>query len=160
LACRNLLVDSGYVVKVSDLGLSRAVGGSSYYSGKGGKVAFKWTAPEAIQYQKFNTRTDVWSFGICLWEIVETGKQPYIGMSNREAANAVAEGLRLPKGVLCPNELYAIMQNCWNADPSLRPSFQQIHELLKNLSKAIEKPSFNVRNAEGEYYDDDDADRF
>jgi len=136
LSARNLLVkmeDGRFVVKVGDFGLSRLVA-SSYYTSSGGTFPVKWSAPEVLQYERYSTKSDVWSFGVVLWELTERGKVPYYGKSNEEAMKLVLKGYRLEQPEECPAELYTLVTECWHEDESKRPSFQQLFERLRVMS--------------------------
>jgi serine/threonine protein kinase/ankyrin repeat protein len=151
LAARNLLVkgeDKRFVVKVADFGLSRVTDGT-YYS-RSRKFPIKWTAPEALQFARFSTKSDVWSFGVVLWEMFEFGKVPYQGMSNRDAMQYVLTGSRLPKPDACPPELYRLMLDCWRADAQQRPTFQQIYDALVQALLRDTRPTvFALNVADG-----------
>jgi len=142
LAARNLLVTRGedniLTAKVTDFGLSRSVSEGEYES-TSKLCPIKWTAPEAIMYQKFTTRSDVWSFGIVLWEIFESGKTPYPGMSNKEALDFVKSGGRLEKPSSLngenPSLVYSLMLKCWDDDPEKRPLFDDIYIQLSDIRK-------------------------
>ena len=121
------------------------------------QIPIKWSAPETVQYGKSSVKSDVWSFGICLWELFSRGMIPYAAMSNSEAVDKVIEGslvlppylknvgYRLPKPKDCPDEVYSIMMSCWDVDPAKRPSFEEILNKLSklcavfNLTKAPKK---------------------
>lgn len=95
-----------------------------YYRAEEGVMPVKWTAPEAIQFSQFTTKSDVWSFGVLLWELFSRGMTPYYQFSNVETAERVVGGYRLgiPQG--CTVEMGNLMQDCWLQDPSARPSFK------------------------------------
>jgi serine/threonine protein kinase len=112
LALRNLLVTSKegkYVVKVADLGLSRSTSEKGFYQSQDAVFPVKWTAPESIQYRKFTSKSDVWSFGIVLWEIYSFGATPYPGMNNEQTADQVQRGYRLSSPEGTPESIYNIM---------------------------------------------------
>jgi serine/threonine protein kinase len=134
LALRNLLVTSGgddlkYLVKVADFGLSRVLQ-SEYYSMTSTKFPVKWGAPEVLEYGKFTLKSDVWSFGVLLWELWSFGRIPYTQYSNSETVEKVLAGYRLPSPVGCPVEIYRLMMACWSKNQAERPSFKQICEAL------------------------------
>lgn len=153
LAARNLLVkaeDKRFVVKVADFGLSRVTDGTTYYS-RSRKFPVKWTAPEALQFAKFTSKSDVWSFGVVLWEMYEFGKVPYHGMSNRDAMQFVLSGNRLPRPDACPADLYRLMLDCWRADAQQRPSFQQIYDaVVEQLMRDTHPTVFSLNAADGQ----------
>ncbi|XP_073950980.1 uncharacterized protein [Choristoneura fumiferana] len=133
LAARNVLVDHNKLCKIADFGMSRAAGGASRNRGA---LPVRWMAPEALLYNVYSHQTDVWAFGITLWEIVTLGSTPYAAMSGREVLAAVTEGYRLERPPHCKPQLYRAMHSCWHADPSQRPTFaalkSQLAELLDN----------------------------
>ncbi|XP_016393821.1 ephrin type-A receptor 3-like [Sinocyclocheilus rhinocerous] len=104
----------------------------------GGKIPIRWTAPEAIAYRKFTSASDVWSYGIVLWEVMSYGERPYWEMSNQDVIKAVDEGYRLPPPMECPATLYQLMLDCWQKDRNNRPKFEQIVSILDKL---IRNPS-------------------
>ncbi|XP_063772723.1 ephrin type-B receptor 3 isoform X2 [Pseudophryne corroboree] len=137
LAARNILVNSNLVCKVSDFGLSRFLENSrsdpTYTSSLGGKIPIRWTAPEAISYRKFTSASDVWSYGIVMWEVMSYGERPYWDMSNQDVINAVEQDYRLPPPMDCPSALHQLMLDCWLRDRNLRPKFSQIVSSLDKL---------------------------
>ncbi|KAK7079270.1 Tyrosine-protein kinase Src42A [Halocaridina rubra] len=126
LAARNVLVGENYTVKVADFGLSRLVLEDSYQAHEGAKFPIKWTAPEALNFNKFTTKSDVWSFGILLMEIITYGKIPYPGMTNVEVVDRIENGYRMPQPSNCPLRLYNIMLETWAKDPNKRPTFNTL----------------------------------
>ncbi|MGH0144545.1 UNVERIFIED_CONTAM: hypothetical protein FKN15_040567 [Acipenser sinensis] len=137
LAARNILVNSNLVCKVSDFGLSRFLEDDptdpTYTSSLGGKIPIRWTAPEAIAYRKFTSASDVWSYGIVMWEVMSYGERPYWDMSNQDVINAVEQDYRLPPPMDCPTALHQLMLDCWVKDRNLRPKFAQIVNTLDKL---------------------------
>ncbi|VDK33421.1 unnamed protein product [Taenia asiatica] len=131
LAARNCLVGEGNVVKIGDFGLARMIHNQEYVAHAGARFPIKWTAPEAANYSRFTTASDVWSFGILLTEIVTYGRVPYPGMHNAEVLRQVEAGYRMPAPPGCPAELYDLMLECWAADEAARPSFASIHGRLQ-----------------------------
>jgi serine/threonine protein kinase len=128
LAARNLLVAHGdarhrSIVKIADFGLSRVTEGGFYQSDKN-TIPFKWTAPEVIKHGTFSSGSDVWSFGVTMWEIFSYGDLPYQSMSNKEATDAVAQGYRLPSPSGCLQDVYQVMLSCWKEGVDDRPSFE------------------------------------
>uniref|UniRef100_A0A2K6GA11 receptor protein-tyrosine kinase n=1 Tax=Propithecus coquereli TaxID=379532 RepID=A0A2K6GA11_PROCO len=101
--------------------------------GAGGKIPIRWTSPEAIAYRKFTSASDVWSYGIVLWEVMSYGERPYWEMSNQDVIKAVDEGYRLPPPMDCPAALYQLMLDCWQKDRNNRPKFEQIVSILDKL---------------------------
>ncbi|XP_068136484.1 ephrin type-A receptor 3-like isoform X2 [Hyperolius riggenbachi] len=140
LAARNILVNSNLVCKVSDFGLSRVLEDDpeAAYTTRGGKIPIRWTAPEAIAYRKFTSASDVWSYGIVMWEVISYGERPYWEMSNQDVIKAIDEGYRLPPPMDCPVVLHQLMLDCWQKCRSDRPKFGQIVNIL---DKFIRNPS-------------------
>uniref|UniRef100_A0A3Q3RY29 receptor protein-tyrosine kinase n=1 Tax=Mastacembelus armatus TaxID=205130 RepID=A0A3Q3RY29_9TELE len=136
LAARNILVNSNLVCKVSDFGLSRVLEDDpeAAYTAR---IPIRWTAPEAIAYRKFTTASDVWSYGIVMWEVVSYGERPYWDMNNQDVIKAIEEGYRLPAPMDCPVVLHQLMLDCWERERAERPSFSQI---LNMLDKLIRNP--------------------
>ncbi|XP_067873110.1 ephrin type-B receptor 2 [Heterodontus francisci] len=142
LAARNILVNSNLVCKVSDFGLSRFLeddtSDPTYTSALGGKIPIRWTAPEAIQYRKFTSASDVWSYGIVMWEVMSYGERPYWDMTNQDVINAIEQDYRLPPPMDCPTALHQLMLDCWQKDRNNRPKFGQI---VNTLDKMIRNPN-------------------
>uniref|UniRef100_A0A8C4RUU2 receptor protein-tyrosine kinase n=1 Tax=Erpetoichthys calabaricus TaxID=27687 RepID=A0A8C4RUU2_ERPCA len=135
LAARNILVNSNLVCKVSDFGLSRVIEDDpeAVYTTSGGKIPVRWTAPEAIQYRKFTSASDVWSYGIVMWEVMSYGERPYWDMSNQDVIKAIEEGYRLPSPMDCPSGLHQLMLDCWQKERGERPKFDQIVGILDKM---------------------------
>ncbi|TWW63214.1 Ephrin type-B receptor 4 [Takifugu flavidus] len=151
LAARNILVNSNLVCKVSDFGLSRFLTESSsdptYTSSLGGKIPIRWTAPEAIAYRKFTSASDVWSYGIVMWEVMSYGERPYWDMSNQDVINAIEQDYRLPPPPDCPTSLHALMLDCWQKERANRPRFSDV---VASLDRLIRNPaSLKVTHPEG-----------
>ncbi|XP_074751411.1 ephrin type-B receptor 5 isoform X4 [Athene noctua] len=142
LAARNILVNSNLVCKVSDFGLSRFLeddaSNPTYTGAPGCKIPIRWTAPEAVQYRKFTSSSDVWSYGIVMWEVMSYGERPYWDMSNQDVINAIDQDYRLPPPPDCPTVLHLLMLDCWQKERVQRPKFEQI---VSALDKMIRKPS-------------------
>ncbi|XP_053542182.1 ephrin type-B receptor 4b [Ictalurus punctatus] len=142
LAARNILVNSNLVCKVSDFGLSRFLTESSsdptYTSSLGGKIPIRWTAPEAIAFRKFTSASDVWSYGIVMWEVMSFGERPYWDMSNQDVINAIEQDYRLPRPPDCPAPLHQLMLDCWQRERASRPRFC---DLVNSLDKLIRNPT-------------------
>jgi len=140
LAARNVLVDEHYSCKVCDFGLARCVEqDDTYTASKGSKFPIKWTAPEAIAYGHFSIKSDVWSFGIVIYEIVTKGRAPYTGMSNREVMEKVEQGYRMPCPEGCPDHLYKIMRSCWHSEPLRRPNFEYLFRVMSEYTAVAER---------------------
>ncbi|XP_036300219.1 ephrin type-A receptor 2 isoform X2 [Pipistrellus kuhlii] len=138
LAARNILVNSNLVCKVSDFGLSRVLEDDpeATYTTSGGKIPIRWTAPEAISYRKFTSASDVWSYGIVMWEVMTYGERPYWELSNHEVMKAINEGFRLPTPMECPSAIYQLMMQCWLQERARRPKFADIVSILDKLIRA------------------------
>ncbi|KAL7866795.1 hypothetical protein AOLI_G00146090 [Acnodon oligacanthus] len=136
LAARNCLVGEESVVKISDFGMSRQEQ-DGVYSATGGmrQIPVKWTAPEALNYGRYTSESDVWSFGVLLWETFSRGITPYTSMNNQQTRDEVERGYRMPAPTGCPDEIFALMCRCWQYDPRHRPSFQKIRAELQSLGQ-------------------------
>ncbi|XP_048187503.1 tyrosine-protein kinase Fer isoform X2 [Perognathus longimembris pacificus] len=135
LAARNCLVGENNVLKISDFGMSRQEDGGVYSSSGLKQIPIKWTAPEALNYGRYSFESDVWSFGILLWETFSLGVCPYPGMTNQQAREQVERGYRMSAPQHCPEDISKIMMRCWDYKPENRPQFS---DLLKELT-AIKK---------------------
>ena len=118
--------------KIANFHLAQHLNGKKYwYTQKGTHCAPKWTAPEGYNFSQFSIKSDVWSFGILLWELVTKGREPYPGMTNEQVLEAVPQGYRMPIPKGCPEPLYQIMLKCWKLNDDERPTFRNIyHNLL------------------------------
>ncbi|KAH8417070.1 hypothetical protein KR222_002570 [Zaprionus bogoriensis] len=132
LAARNCLVDFENSVKISDFGMSREE--EEYIVSDGMKqIPVKWTAPEALNFGKYTSLCDVWSYGILMWEIFSKGDTPYSGMSNSRARERIDTGYRMPTPENTPPEMYRLMLKCWAADVESRPHFDEIYNVVDAL---------------------------
>ncbi|XP_061552112.1 protein-tyrosine kinase 6b isoform X3 [Phycodurus eques] len=129
LAARNVLVGEDYICKVADFGLTQVIKEPVYFAYQKA-IPHKWSAPEALTHRKFSVKSDVWSFGVLLYEMVTYGGVPYPGLNGQEADDLVSGGYRMPAPPACPPFLYEIMCKCWLADPALRPDFWQLKEQM------------------------------
>ncbi|EEC03538.1 nerve growth factor receptor TRKA, putative [Ixodes scapularis] len=138
LATRNCLVGHNLCVKISDFGMSRDIYTCDYYKIRGSRMLpVRWMAPESIMYGKFTLESDVWSYGVVLWEIFTYGKQPYYGHSNEEVVKLILQGILLSPPEECPPYVYNIMAGCWKTEPRDRLSFDEIYKrLLENFPTA------------------------
>nr|XP_030734433.1 tyrosine-protein kinase Fes/Fps isoform X2 [Globicephala melas] len=136
LAARNCLVTEKNVLKISDFGMSREEA-DGIYAASGGlrQVPVKWTAPEALNYGRYSSESDVWSFGILLWETFSLGASPYPNLSNQQTREFVEKGGRLPCPELCPDAVFRLMEQCWASEPGQRPSFSTIYQELQSIRK-------------------------
>ncbi|KAG7241792.1 hypothetical protein INR49_024762, partial [Caranx melampygus] len=140
LAARNCLVARNHEVKVSDFGMTRFVLDDQYTSSQCSKFPVKWSAPEVIKFCKFSSKSDVWSFGVLMWEVYNEGRLPYENRSNSEVVESLNTGLRLLKPRLAPNAIYLLMEWCWKevgtgGKPDDRPSFALLLHELASLSE-------------------------
>ncbi|XP_044773057.1 macrophage-stimulating protein receptor isoform X5 [Neomonachus schauinslandi] len=131
LAARNCMLDESFTVKVADFGLARDILDKEYYSVRQcrhARLPVKWMALESLQTYRFTTKSDVWSFGVLLWELLTRGAPPYPHIDPFDLTQFLAQGRRLPQPEYCPSSLYAVMQRCWASDPAVRPTFAVLVE--------------------------------
>ncbi|KAM6129977.1 fibroblast growth factor receptor 2 isoform 5-T5 [Phoenicopterus ruber ruber] len=134
LAARNVLVTENKVMKIADFGLARDINNIDYYKKTtNGRLPVKWMAPEALFDRVYTHQSDVWSFGVLMWEIFTLGGSPYPGIPVEELFKLLKEGHRMDKPANCTNELYMMMRDCWHAVPSQRPTFKQLVEDLDRI---------------------------
>ncbi|XP_071403666.1 tyrosine-protein kinase Mer isoform X2 [Pithys albifrons albifrons] len=141
LAARNCMLRDDMTVCVADFGLSKKIYSGDYYrQGRIAKMPVKWIAIESLADRVYTTKSDVWAFGVTMWEIATRGMTPYPGVQNHEIYEFLFHGQRLKKPEDCSDELYDIMSACWRADPAARPTFSQLkghlEKLLENLPRA------------------------
>ncbi|KAM8890940.1 insulin-like growth factor 1a receptor [Spinachia spinachia] len=144
LAARNCMVAEDFTVKIGDFGMTRDIYETDYYR-KGGKglLPVRWMSPESLKDGVFTTMSDVWSFGVVLWEIATLSEQPYQGMSNEQVLRFVMEGGLLDKPEHCPDMLFELMRMCWQYNPKMRPSFLEIISSIKeDLDPPFREMSF------------------
>ncbi|XP_072393549.1 tyrosine-protein kinase Fer isoform X2 [Diabrotica undecimpunctata] len=135
LAARNCLVGYNNVVKISDFGMSREE--EEYIVSDGMKqIPIKWTAPEALNFGKYTSLCDIWSYGVLCWEIFSKGGTPYSGMSNSKAREKIDSGYRMPAPDNTPDEMYRLMLRCWEYKPENRPNFEQVYSVVETLCAA------------------------
>ncbi|XP_058402711.1 fibroblast growth factor receptor 4 isoform X1 [Diceros bicornis minor] len=152
LAARNVLVTEDNVMKIADFGLARGVHHIDYYKKtSNGRLPVKWMAPEALFDRVYTHQSDVWSFGILLWEIFTFGGSPYPGIPVEELFSLLREGHRMDRPPNCPPELYVLMRECWHAAPSQRPTFKQLVEALDKVLLAISEEYLDLRLTFGPY---------
>ncbi|XP_064339038.1 tyrosine-protein kinase Fer isoform X3 [Camelus dromedarius] len=137
LAARNCLVGENNVLKISDFGMSRQEDGGVYSSSGLKQIPIKWTAPEALNYGRYSSESDVWSFGILLWETFSLGVCPYPGMTNQQAREQVERGYRMSAPQHCPEDIFKIMMKCWDYKPENRPKFTELQKELTVIKKKI-----------------------
>ncbi|XP_066112638.1 muscle, skeletal receptor tyrosine-protein kinase isoform X7 [Saccopteryx bilineata] len=134
LATRNCLVGENMVVKIADFGLSRNIYSADYYkANENDAIPIRWMPPESIFFNRYTTESDVWAYGVVLWEIFSYGLQPYYGMAHEEVIYYVRDGNILSCPENCPLELYNLMRLCWSKLPADRPSFTSIHRILERM---------------------------
>lgn len=139
LAARNVLVKTPNHVKITDFGLARLLGADEKeYHSDGGKVPIKWMALESIRHWTYTHQSDVWSYGVTVWELMTFGSKPYDGIPAREIADILEKGERLPQPSICTIDVYMIMVKCWMIDADSRPHFR---ELVAEFSKMARDPS-------------------
>uniref|UniRef100_A0A8C4E8Z8 Tyrosine-protein kinase n=1 Tax=Dicentrarchus labrax TaxID=13489 RepID=A0A8C4E8Z8_DICLA len=137
LAARNCLVNEHNVVKVCDFGMTRYVLDNQYTSSNGTKFPVKWSPPEVLHYSKYSSKSDIWSFGVLMWEIYSEGRTPFENRTNLDVVNDITRGVRLYRPHRASQPLYAIMYRCWHERAQGRPSFS---ELLEEIRKLAEHP--------------------
>uniref|UniRef100_A0A1B6GJN3 Tyrosine-protein kinase n=1 Tax=Cuerna arida TaxID=1464854 RepID=A0A1B6GJN3_9HEMI len=137
LAARNCLVGSENVVKVADFGLARYVLDDQYTSSGGTKFPIKWAPPEVLNYTRFSSKSDVWAYGVLMWEVFTCGKMPYGRLKNTEVVDRVQRGIILERPKACFKEVYEIMRQCWCHNPEDRPSFRSLKDQLCVVSQGL-----------------------
>ncbi|XP_068700585.1 ephrin type-A receptor 7-like isoform X2 [Montipora foliosa] len=133
LAARNILVGENKVCKISDFGLARDVNADIYVRTSQARLPVKWMPPESLFLGESSTMSDVWSYGIVLWEIFTIGDSPYPGVKSREVASLLEGGYRMPRPVHISEELYSVMSECWSEKPEDRPTFPWICTAMRRL---------------------------
>nr|BAD52302.1 TEC family protein tyrosine kinase [Eptatretus burgeri] len=133
LAARHCLVGEDFSIKVSDFGMARYVLDDQYTCSQGARFPVKWSPPEVFDRGRFSSKSDVWSFGVVMWEVFSEGTLPYDGWSNGEVVESVHAGYQLPQPTLAPTPVYTIMCDCWQPDPEKRPYFMKLLELITDL---------------------------
>ena len=134
LAARNIQVGKGVLCKVGNLELARVMDKDIYEGQEEEQIAIKWAAPEAVLHNRFSTKSDVWSFGIVLYEIITYGKPPYPGMTDAEVEQQIQQGYCMFQPMGCPDKFYDIMLNCWQMEPVNRPTFETLQRQLALLT--------------------------
>jgi len=133
LAARNILVGEHLICKVADFGLARVIDEDIYEAHTGAKFPIKWTAPEAAMYNRFTIKSDIWSFGVVLYEIITYGRFPYPGMTNAEVLEKIQTGYRMGCPPHCPKQLHDFMLDCWREEPANRPTFETLQWQLEEF---------------------------
>nr|XP_006820954.1 PREDICTED: hepatocyte growth factor receptor-like [Saccoglossus kowalevskii] len=144
LAARNCMLDDELNVMVADFGLSRDIYEQEYYSAKDKhtKLPVRWMSLESLERNIYNTKTDVWSFGVVIWELMTRGVTPYPSVDNWDIAKYLRKGKRLMKPQYCSDELYDIMLDCWSIEPEKRPTFSDLVYQLKKLLASFGNSKF------------------
>ncbi|XP_017263147.1 tyrosine-protein kinase ABL1 isoform X3 [Kryptolebias marmoratus] len=133
LAARNCLVGENHLVKVADFGLSRLMTGDTYTAHAGAKFPIKWTAPESLAYNTFSIKSDVWAFGVLLWEIATYGMSPYPGIDLSQVYELLQRDYRMERPEGCPEKVYELMTACWRWNPAERPTFAETHQAFETM---------------------------
>lgn len=143
LAARNVLLVNNRYAKISDFGLSKALNADeSYYKARSaGKWPLKWYAPESIYHHKFSSKSDVWSFGVTMWEAFSYGGKPYKKLKGQEVLDFIKGGSRLDCPADCPERMYSLMMECWTYDHTNRPDFKKVEESMRSFHFSVSKPS-------------------
>ncbi|XP_042614643.1 macrophage-stimulating protein receptor-like isoform X2 [Cyprinus carpio] len=141
LAARNCMLDESFTVKVADFGMARDIYDKEYYSikdSKKAKLPVKWMALESLQTQKFTTKSDVWSFGVLMWELMTRGASPYPDVDPYDITTYLMQGRRLLQPQYCLNSLWSILLQCWNPEPEKRPSFPSLVKVIQEIHSSLE----------------------
>ncbi|CAC5415514.1 MET [Mytilus coruscus] len=134
LAARNCMMDENLNIKVADFGLARDIYTKNYYSSDNKKMLpVKWMAPESLENGTYSTKSDVWSFGVVMWELMTRGSIPYCDVNNWDMHKYLQSGRRLKRTDFCPQPLYDIMMACWKFDPYDRPTFREVNKRITVL---------------------------
>ncbi|XP_034782303.1 hepatocyte growth factor receptor-like isoform X2 [Acipenser ruthenus] len=150
LAARNCMLDEKYTVKVADFGLARDVYDKEYYSvhnKNGVKLPVKWMALESLQIHKFTTKSDVWSFGVLLWELMTRGAPPYSDVNSFEMTVFLLQGRRLLQPEFCPDSLYNVMIECWHPNPERRPTFSGLVSRISSIFSSFSGEHYILLNS-------------
>ncbi|CAB3400725.1 unnamed protein product [Caenorhabditis bovis] len=148
LAARNVLLTKSLTAKISDFGLCRCMD-SSLYTAKGGRLPIKWMSIEALKFYEFSIKSDVWSYGVLLFEIFSLGDIPYPTVQQMELLDHLLKGNRLPQPQKCPNEIFEMMKTCWEEKPEKRPDFNDIRTELTGLLN-LDDESYGYLNLESD----------
>ncbi|XP_067292972.1 hepatocyte growth factor receptor isoform X2 [Pseudorasbora parva] len=149
LAARNCMLDESYIVKVADFGLARDVYDKEYYSvhnKHGVKLPVKWMALESLQTHKFTTKSDVWSFGVLLWELMTRGAPPYSDVNSFDITVFLLQGRRLLQPEFCPDALYNVMIECWHPKPERRPTFSELVSRIASIFSSFSGEHYILLN--------------
>ena len=146
LAARNILLDGMLTAKISDFGLAKKASDCRLAESTTGKFPIKWTAPEALRYSHFSTKSDMWSFGILLWEIFSFGRVPYPRIPIQDVIRHIEKGYRMESPEGCPTGITRLMNDAWSLEPDLRPSFIQALQRLKLVHSNIVSGAMGILN--------------
>ncbi|XP_063699367.1 epidermal growth factor receptor [Culicoides brevitarsis] len=136
LAARNVLVQTPSCVKITDFGLAKLLDyGSDEYHAAGGKMPIKWLALECIRHRIFTSKSDVWAFGVTIWELLTYGARPYDNIPANKVPELIENGQKLPQPDICSLDIYCILLLCWNLDPEARPTFKQLADQLAEKAR-------------------------
>jgi len=124
-------------MQVADFGMCRDLEDENYYISHGGKIPVKWSAPEALLYRKYSAASDVWSYGVLMYEIWSLGHKPFEGYTNQQAMQLIGSGFRLPPPPGCPRPLYGLMIHCWHTEAGRRPTFSAVVKMLSHLDSHL-----------------------
>ncbi|XP_070557610.1 hepatocyte growth factor receptor-like isoform X2 [Ptychodera flava] len=159
LAARNCMVDESETVKVSDFGLSRDIYEREYYASedKKAKLPIRWMPVESIKKSIFNVKTDVWSYGVLVWELLTRGELPYASIDNWDIPSYLERGRRLPQPAYAPDDLYEVLLRCWHENPAERPEFESVVGQLRNILErgekgTADKDNYYLQPVESPYY--------
>ncbi len=148
IAARNVLVVNHECVKLADFGLSRETHENAYLATKC-KLPIKWMAPESINFRKFSSQSDVWMYGVCVWEIFSYGMKPFDGIKNVDVIKLIEDKQRLNKPTSCPDELYMVLLKCWEYDGSTRPTFQDLKEAILSVYSIYKEKKLTQSSSNG-----------
>lgn len=148
LATRNCLVNDDMTVKIADFGLSQKIYAANYYKGsEQDAIPIRWMPLESILYNKFTVESDIWAYGVVLWEIFSFAMQPYYGMTHEEVVKFIKDGNVLSCPDDTPPQIYSIMKGCWHRKPSSRPSFKSILKSMTNLQEELKKEAKEMKES-------------
>uniref|UniRef100_A0A224Z718 receptor protein-tyrosine kinase n=1 Tax=Rhipicephalus zambeziensis TaxID=60191 RepID=A0A224Z718_9ACAR len=147
LAARNCMLSEDLVVRIADFGLSRDIYERDYYSeqDRKTKLPVKWMSPESLEAGVYDHKTDVWSYGVLLWELITRGTAPYAHVDNWDVLNFLKDGRRMQQPYFCPDQLYEIMLQCWELDPEKRPTFARLATDVASVITNLEKKNEDKR---------------
>ncbi|XP_070574867.1 tyrosine kinase receptor Cad96Ca-like [Ptychodera flava] len=153
LAARNILLGEKRCCKISDFGFARDVSTASVYHSKlEGRLPIRWMALESVVDSLYTIKSDVWSYGIVLWEIVTLGSTPYANMSSSELIRKLPTGYRLPRPDHCSEKYYGIMSRCWDEHSESRPSFSDLSVVVGKMSKDTTEEYMTMENFDSNMY--------